>query len=66
MEEIVLQLKMLRIRQHISIAEVARRIGTDRARMSEIENGRGGLTLKRLYLWANALGYNVNIKFIEK
>lgn len=66
MEEIILQLKMFRIRQHISIAELARRMNAERARLSEIENGRGGLTLKRLYQWAEALGYKVTIKFEEK
>lgn len=66
MEQIIQELKMRRIRQHVSITEVANRIGTDRSNISEIENGRGGLTLKRLYQWADALGLKVTIKFEEK
>lgn len=63
MEEIINELKMQRIRRHLSIDEVAKRIGTPRARISEIENGRGGLTLKRMYEYAEALGLKVTIKF---
>ena len=66
MEEIIYELKNYRIHQGISLAEVARRMGSERARLSEIENGKGGLTLKRLYSWADALGLEIEIKFKEK
>lgn len=63
MEEIINELKMHRIRQHLSITEVARRMGTVRTKISEIENGRVGLTLKRMLAYADALGLKVTIKF---
>lgn len=66
MEKIVEELKRLRAEKNMTLMELAKRMNVERARLSEVENGRGGLTLKRLYQWANALGYNVNIKFIEK
>jgi len=66
MEEIIYELKNYRIHQGISISELAKRMGAERARISEIENGRGGLTLKRLFSWADALGLEVEIKFKEK
>jgi len=63
MEDVVARLKEERIRQGISLGELSRRMGTERARLSEIENGRGGLTLKRLYQWCEALGLDVIINF---
>ena len=66
MEEIIKELKALREAKGLSISEVSRRMGTNFSRISEIENGRGGLTLKRLIAWADALGLKVNIKFEEK
>lgn len=63
MEEIIKELKARREAAGLSITEVARRMKTERARISEIENGRGGLTLKRLYEYADALGLKVTIKF---
>lgn len=62
MEDIVEQLKEERIRRGISLGGLSKLMGTERARLSEIENGHGGLTLKRLYQWANALGMNVKIE----
>lgn len=47
----------------MSIGELARRMGTPRERISEIENGIGGLTLKRMYQYAEALGLKVTINF---
>ena len=66
MEEIINELKALREAKGLSISEVARRMGTNYSRISEIENGRGGLTLKRLLNYADALGLKVIIKFEEK
>ena len=66
MDKIILELKSRREAKGISISEVARRMGTNYARISEIEHGRGGLTLKRLIAWADALGLKVNISFEEK
>lgn len=66
MEEIIKELKMQRIRQHVSQSELARRMGTNYSRISEIENGKGGLTLKRMLQYADALGLKVTIKFEEK
>ena len=63
MEEIIKELKARREAAGLSITEVARLMKTERARISEIENGRGGLTLKRLYEYADALGLKVTIKF---
>lgn len=63
MEQVIQELKERRLEAGVSIGEIARRMGTDRARISEIENGRGGLTLKRLYQYAKALGLSVTIKF---
>ena len=63
MERVVEELRERRLEAGVSIGEIARRMGTDRARISEIENGRGGLTLKRLYQYAEALGLKVTINF---
>lgn len=63
MEQIVSELRARRKAAGLSIADVAERIGTPRARVSEIENGHIGLTLKRLYEYADALGLKVTIKF---
>ena len=63
MEQVIQELKDRRLEAGVSIGEIARRMGTDRARISEIENGRGGLTLKRLYQYAAALGLSVTINF---
>lgn len=63
MEEIINELKQRRKDAGLSISEVARRIGTDRAKISEIENGHIGLTLKRMLAYADALGLKVTIKF---
>lgn len=63
MENIINELKMQRRRQHLSITEVARRMGAERARVSEVESGKAGLTLNMLYRYADALGLKVNIKF---
>ena len=57
------ELKRRRLEAGVSISELARRMGTERARLSEIENGRGGLTLKRMLEYAEALGLTVTIKF---
>ena len=63
MERVIEQLRARRQEAGISISELARRMGTDRARISEIENGHVGLTLKRLYQYAEALGLSVTINF---
>ena len=65
MEKIVEELKRLRAEKNMTLMELAKRMNVERARLSEVENGRGGLTLKRLYQWANALGYKVTIKLEE-
>ena len=66
MEQIVEQLKAIRKGQNMSLSELARRMGTERSRLSEIERGKAGLTLKRLYQWAEALGMEVDINLREK
>ena len=63
MERVIEQLRAHRIDAGVSIGELARRMGTPRERISEIENGRGGLTLKRMYQYADALGLKVKINF---
>ena len=63
MERVIEQLKARRQEAGVSVSELAKRMGTERARISEIENGRGGLTLKMMYRWAEALGLRVTIKF---
>ena len=63
MEEIINELKQRRKDAGVSISEVARRMGTDRTKISEIENGHIGLTLKRMLAYADALGLKVTIKF---
>lgn len=63
MGAIVEELKRIRKEKGISISELARRMGTDRARISEIENGRHGLSLRRMFDWAEALGVKVEVKF---
>lgn len=63
MERVVEQLRARRLDAGVSIGELARRMGTPRERISEIENGRGGLTLKRMYQYAEALGLKVTINF---
>lgn len=60
---IVSELKAYRLASGVSITEVARRIGTDRTKISEIENGRYNLTLKRMFQIAEALGLVVTVKF---
>lgn len=62
-EQIVKELKQRRQDAGVSLSELARRMDTERARLSEIENGHGGLTLKRMLDWAEALGLKVTIKF---
>ena len=66
MNQIVEELKARRIEAGLSLLQLAIRMHTVPARLSEIENGRGGLTLKRMYDWAEALGLKVTIKFEEK
>ena len=66
MEEIVKKLKDIRLEKGLSLNEVARRMGTVYPRLSEIEHGRGGLTLKNLFRWADAMGVKVTIKFEEE
>ena len=66
MEEIINELKRRRIATGVSISEVARRMGTHREKISEIENGHIGLTLKRMLAYADALGLKVTIKFEER
>ena len=63
MERVIEQLKARRQEAGVSVSELAKRMGTERARISEIENGRGGLTLKRMYQYAEALGLSVTINF---
>ena len=63
MNQIVSDLRRCREAAGLTITEVARRMGTDRARISEIEHGRGGLTLKRMLAYADAIGVKVTIKF---
>ena len=63
MNQIVSELRQCREAAGLTITEVARRMGTDRARISEIEHGRGGLTLKRMLAYADAIGVKVTIKF---
>ena len=63
MEKIVAELKQRRLDAGVSLSELARRMDTERARLSGIENGHGGLTLKRMLDWAEALGLKVTIKF---
>lgn len=68
MRQIVEQLKAIREGQNMSLSELARKMGTERSRLSEIERGKVGLTLKRLYQWAEALGMevNINLKKVKK
>lgn len=66
MGQITEQLKAIREGQNMSLSELARRMGTERSRLSEIERGKVGLTLKRLYRWAEALGMEVDINLREK
>ena len=66
MEEIINRLKDLRISAGVSISELARRTNTERARLSEIEHGHGGLTLKRMLAMADVLGYETQVSFIKK
>lgn len=63
MNQVIDELRERRLAAGVSIGELARRMGTPRERISEIENGRGGLTLKRMYQYAEALGLSVTIKF---
>lgn len=63
MEQVIQELKDRRLDAGVTLGELARRMGAERARLSEIENGRGGLTLKMMYRWAEALGLKVTIKF---
>ena len=63
MADLVNRIKATRIRRGISISQLAERCGTERARISEIENNRAGLTLKRLYNICEALGIDLEIKF---
>lgn len=63
MADLVNRLKDARIKKGISLLQLATRCGTERARLSEIENNRAGLTLKRLYNICEALGIDLEIKF---
>jgi len=61
--DIAQRIKEERIKKGVSIRQLAERCGTERARISEIENNRGGLTLKRLFQICDALGINLEIMF---
>lgn len=63
MNQVIDELRARRLEAGVSVSELAKRMGTERARISEIENGRGGLTLKRMYQYAEALGLSVTINF---
>lgn len=66
MEEIVKKLKDIRREKGMTLSEVAYKMGTVYPRLSEIEHGRGGLTLKNLYRWAEAMGVKVKIELAEE
>lgn len=50
------QLIKERKRQGLTISDIAKKMRTPRARISEIENGHIGLTLSRMYDYCEALG----------
>lgn len=49
-------LREARLEKGLTITEVAQRIHTPRVRLSEIENGHIGLTLKRFFQICSVLG----------
>ena len=63
MEQIVNELKERRLAAGLTLTELADKMGAERARLSNIERGKSGLTLKALYRYAEALGLKVTIKF---
>jgi transcriptional regulator with XRE-family HTH domain len=66
MKDTHLVLKELRLKHALAQAEVAELCGLSRASITNIESGTQKLTLKTLEALADALGYEVTIKFIRK
>lgn len=56
LENIGLNIRKYRKKQHLSQIELAVEVGIDRAYLSEIENGRTNLSVNILYAIADALG----------
>jgi transcriptional regulator with XRE-family HTH domain len=61
-----LELKELRLKHNISQTEVAARCGLSRPSITAIEQGRQPMNLTTLSAFADALGYEVQIKFVLK
>jgi transcriptional regulator with XRE-family HTH domain len=63
MEQIVSKLKERRLERGLTITQLAQQMGMERSRLSELECGKRSPSLKRLNIWAGALGLKVTIKF---
>ena len=55
------QLKRIRKEQHITLAELAERIGSDKSRLSLIERGISSPSLDLLDRYATTLGYQITL-----
>ena len=67
-EELGVTLRHLREQRGLSQAELARRLGyANRSRLSQIEGAEGlSLSLETIARYANALGYRVDLNFVDQ
>jgi len=66
MSDTHLVLKELRIKHNMAQVEVGERCGLSRTSITNIEMGNQNLSIKTLTAIADALGYEVQIKFVLK
>ncbi len=59
------RVKMLRITKNISQTELAKQIGVTQTHLSNIENGRAGLTISNLIKLHEALGCTISSFFVD-
>jgi DNA-binding Xre family transcriptional regulator len=60
------KLKVARLRQGLSLAEVAEKTGIDRGNLSKLENSADNVELDTLARLASALGYDVTVDLHER
>jgi transcriptional regulator with XRE-family HTH domain len=60
--ELTQQFKELRLKNNLTQAQLAKKLGMDKAQVSRIENGKFNLTLATIIRIANALDVKVNFE----
>ena len=67
LQEVVMQLKAARTNKGLSLTDMKRLTGMDRAAISKLENGqRPNLTVDTLVRYANALGKRISVALSDK